>query len=67
VLDLFTRECLDIVVGRGLTGQDVVAALERLRFDRGLPKRIYCDNGTEFVSAASRTAMRSSTFQYPAM
>jgi len=26
--------------------------LERLRFERGLPQRIYCDNGTEFVSAA---------------
>lgn len=52
VLDLFTRQCLDIAVGRGLTGQDVVATLERLRFDRGLPQRIYCDNGTEFVSAA---------------
>ena len=52
VLDLFTRECLDIAVGRGLTGQDVVATLERLRFDRGLPQRIHCDNGTEFVSAA---------------
>jgi putative transposase len=51
VLDLFTRECLDIAVGRGLTGHDVVATLERLRFDRGLPQRIYCDNGTEFVSA----------------
>ena len=46
VLDLFTRQCLDIAVGRGLTGQDVVATLERLRFDRGLPQRIYCDNGT---------------------
>ena len=45
VLDLFTRHCLDIAVGRGLTGQDVVATLERLRFDRGLPQRIYCDNG----------------------
>ena len=30
----------------------VVATLERLRFERGLPQRIYCDNGTEFVSAA---------------
>ena len=29
ILDLFTRQCLDIAVGRGLTGQDVVAALER--------------------------------------
>jgi putative transposase len=44
VVDLFTRECLEIAVGRGLTGQDVVATLERLRFDRGLPQRIYCDN-----------------------
>ena len=27
--------------------------LERLRFERGLPQRIYCDNGAEFVSAAT--------------
>jgi putative transposase len=52
VIDLFTRECLAIDVGRSLTGQDVAAALERLRFERGLPQRIHCDNGTEFVSAA---------------
>jgi putative transposase len=52
VLDLFTRECLAIAVGRGLTGHDVVRALEQLRFDRGLPARIYCDNGSEFVGAA---------------
>jgi putative transposase len=51
-LDLYTRQCLDIAVGRGLSWQDVAATLERLRFDRGLPQRIYCDNGTEFVSAA---------------
>jgi putative transposase len=37
---------------RALSGRDVVATLERLRFDRGLPQRIYCVNGTEFVSAA---------------
>jgi putative transposase len=30
----------------------VVARLERLRFERGLAQRIYCDNGSEFVSAA---------------
>jgi transposase InsO family protein len=54
VLDLSTRQCLDIAVGRGLTGQDVVATLERLRFDRGVPQRIYCDNGSEFVGASRR-------------
>jgi putative transposase len=52
VLDLYTRQCLDIAVSRGLTGQDVAATLQRLRFDRELPQRIYCDDGTEFVSAA---------------
>jgi putative transposase len=52
VIDLFTRECLAIQVGHSLNGQDVAAVLEQLRFERGLPQRIYCDNGTEFVSAA---------------
>lgn len=52
VIDLFTRECLAIAVGHGLSGRDVVATLESLRFARGLPQRIYCDNGSEFVSAA---------------
>lgn len=52
VLDLFTRECLAIDIGQGLSGRDVVATLERLRHERGLPQRIYCDNGSEFVSAA---------------
>jgi putative transposase len=52
VMDLFTRECLEIVAGRSLKADDVVHVLERLRFERGVPRRIYCDNGTEFVSAA---------------
>jgi len=47
VLDLYTRQCLDIAVGRGLTGQDVVATLERLRFDRG------CRSGSTATTAAS--------------
>ena len=52
MIDLFTRECLEILAGRHLRGDDVAAVLERLRFERGLPQRIYCDNGSEFVSAA---------------
>ena len=52
VINLFTRECLAIDVGRALGGHDVARTLERLRFERGVPQRIYCDNGTEFVSAA---------------
>jgi transposase InsO family protein len=37
VIDLFTRECLAIQGGSSLNGQDVAAALEHLRFERGLP------------------------------
>ena len=51
IVDIFTRECLDIAIGQSLRAADVVAALEQLRFSRGVPKRIYCDNGSEFVSA----------------
>ncbi len=46
VIDMFTRECLAIDIGHGLSGQQVASTLERLRFERGLPQRIYCDNGT---------------------
>jgi putative transposase len=52
VIDLFTRECLAIDAGDGLSRRDVVATPECLRFERGLLQRIYCDNGSEFVSAA---------------
>jgi putative transposase len=37
VLDLYTRECLAIAAGQSLTGQDVAATLERLRFERACP------------------------------
>ena len=54
VIDLFTRECLAIDIGQGLSGRDVVATLERLRFERGLPQRIYCDNGLPQKSRDTR-------------
>jgi putative transposase len=54
VIDLFTRECLAIDMGQGLSGRDVVATLERLRFERGLPQRIYCDNGLPQKSRDTR-------------
>ena len=50
VIDVFTRECLDIEVGQSLKAEDVVRVIERLKYDRGVPARIYCDNGAEFVS-----------------
>ena len=50
VLDVFTRECVAITVGQRLTGSEVVATPERSRLQRGVPQRLYCDNGSEFTS-----------------
>jgi putative transposase len=49
IIDLFTRECLGIEVGFSLRVDDVVAAMKRLKYSRGLPQRISCDNGSEFA------------------
>ena len=50
VVDNFSRECLAIVVGQSLRGEDVAETLERLRAVRGNPKRVQADNGPEFIS-----------------
>lgn len=50
ILDEGTRESPALVVGRSLTGQHVVAALDALAATRGLPQTIAVDNGTEFTS-----------------
>lgn len=49
LVDVFTRECLAIEPGRQLGGEDVVKVLERVAVKRGTPKRIFCDNGSEFA------------------
>jgi len=53
VVDNFSRECLDIHVGHGIKGEQVVARLEWLRLFMGRkPVRIQVDNGSEFISKA---------------
>ncbi len=52
VVDLFTRECLDIDVEQRLTGEDVVRVLTAISHQRGLPRTIKSDNGREFVYKA---------------
>ena len=52
VADVFTRESLAIEVGQSLKGEDVVHVLSRIGLQRAVPKTLFCDNGTEFVSAA---------------
>ena len=49
VLDVFTRECLAIEPGKSLRSADVVQILSRIATGRGTPKRIHCDNGSEFA------------------
>ena len=50
ILDVFTRESLAIEVGQRLRGDDVVQALNGIRQKRGVPKLLFCDNGSEFTS-----------------
>jgi len=50
VVDQFTRECLCLVADQSLTGEKVAAALEPLVLQRGAPRAITVDNGSEFAS-----------------
>src|SRR5438552_2586951 len=52
VVDNFSRESLAIEVGQGITGEQVVAVMNRVVAVRGAPKTIRVDNGPEFVSRA---------------
>ena len=52
IVDNFSRECLGIKTEQGITGQQVVAQLERICFSRGAPGMIRVDNGPEFISKA---------------
>ncbi|KAB0573874.1 IS3 family transposase [Ideonella dechloratans] len=52
VVDCYTRECLAIDVGQSLKGEDVVNSLNRICAERGSPKTIKTDNGSEFISKA---------------
>jgi len=52
MMDIYSRECLNIYAGSSITGDKVVNILEALRSRRGLPERIRVDNGPEFLSKA---------------
>lgn len=52
IVDEFTRECLKMVVDTSLSGKRVVRELSCLVADKGAPKAIVSDNGTEFTSHA---------------
>ncbi|VFR54247.1 Mobile element protein [plant metagenome] len=52
LIDNYTRECLAIDIGQNLRGGDVVTTLTRVCEQRGKPRVIKADNGSEFISKA---------------
>jgi putative transposase len=52
VVDIYTRESLAIEVGPALKGEDVVRVLNHLKYRRGVPQFLFCDNGAEFTGQA---------------
>ncbi|WP_246119929.1 IS3 family transposase [Blastopirellula retiformator] len=55
IVDEYTRQCLTIKVGRSITSEDAIDTLAELFSMHGVPKRIRCDNGPEFISCAIKT------------
>ena len=54
IIDEYTRECLDISVGRSISANDVIERLAELFLMRGIPEHIRSDNGPEFTAKAVR-------------
>lgn len=53
IIDEHTRECLGGLVERSITGDDLIAELDRLATGRGTyPAVLRCDNGPELTCAA---------------
>lgn len=52
IVDDFTREALAIEVDTSISGSRVTRVLDRIADERGLPKTIVMDNGTELTSLA---------------
>ncbi len=52
VVDDFSRENLVLVADTSLSGQRVARELDKVIAERGMPKTIVSDNGTEFTSMA---------------
>jgi len=52
VVDQFTRECLALFADVSLSGEKVAAVLDEIVADRGGPRSITVDNGSEFASKA---------------
>lgn len=52
VVDDFSRKMVGQLVSVSISGHQVVRFLTQLCEERGAPRKIVCDNGTEFTSKA---------------
>lgn len=52
--DEYTRECLALAVGRGMTAQGVIEVVRKVIGERGAPAGLRSDNGPEFIAQALR-------------
>ena len=52
VVDDFTKECVALVPDTSISGLRVTRELDQAIAERGAPKTIVSDNGTEFTSMA---------------
>jgi putative transposase len=57
LVDEYTRECLALEVGRGMTAPAVIAVLVAVVRERGAPAHLRSDNGPEFIAKAIRAGM----------
>ena len=52
IVDDYTKECLDIPVAMGMSGDEVIKALEAVAAFRGYPEAVRTDQGPEFTGKA---------------
>ncbi|QDV25277.1 Integrase core domain protein [Aureliella helgolandensis] len=55
IVDEYTRLCLSIKVCRSIPSEDAIDTLAALFTMHGVPKRVRCDNGPEFISTAIKS------------
>lgn len=63
LVDEYSRECLEIRVEKRLTGKDVLETLDEVMTERGAPRHIRSDNGSEFRNKALRKWLASKGVQ----
>jgi putative transposase len=54
IMDEYSRECLDILIDRHITADDVIEVLSTLFITVGIPEHIRSDNGPELTAKALR-------------